>query len=230
MCVCFTRCYCKFSFFFRYADERFATRFRNRHGNAHESHMLKFNCSTNVETRKCTYGFSIKLTSANSKQQAATHLMNAIITSVMCMSCVCVCVLCNEALWIMWFSAIRLSLPTFSLCAPPSRLLQKKLMNALVFRRCWQRAYDFSETDVILSLSSHSLAFSLCVCPMCPAENFGRQKAVVHHFGTKRDEYQFRTPMGNLFTQIWQFVCKFRLHCGQRDVVTKIEIVCQIGE
>lgn len=33
----------------------------------HGSHMLKFNCSTNVETRKCTYGFSIKLTFA--KQQ-----------------------------------------------------------------------------------------------------------------------------------------------------------------
>lgn len=70
--------------FFNMQMNDFGTRFRNRQGNAHESHMLKFNCSTNVETRKCTYGFSIKLTFANSKQQTATHLMNAIITSSVC--------------------------------------------------------------------------------------------------------------------------------------------------
>lgn len=57
---------------FLYEHERYATRFCNCNGNAHGSHMLKFNCFTNVKTRKCTYGFSIKLTFANNKQQAVT--------------------------------------------------------------------------------------------------------------------------------------------------------------
>lgn len=75
-------------------------------------------------------------------------------------------------------------------------------------------AYDFGETDVILSLT---LTLFLA------RRGFRLMKAVVHHFGTDTDdEYQFKMPMGNLFTQNWQFVCKFRLHCVDRP---KIEIV-----
>lgn len=51
-------------------------------------YMLKFNCFINANTRKCTYGFSIKLTLANSKRQ--TIIMNGITTGNWYLPPVCI--------------------------------------------------------------------------------------------------------------------------------------------
>lgn len=232
MCMRFTRCHCCVVCLCVF----FAMQMNDlQHGFAIDMAMhicLNLIVPQMWKTRKCTYGFSIKLTFANSKQQAATHLMNAIITSVvMCVhakrSIVNKVIWCDTAaphtpsqflvLWQCVSLSMRLHLVRFrktNECTCMSTMLTA----CMRFRWNWCRSLSLLQT--------HSLPLS-CVCaPERISVDESGRSSFWHghkrcmHINAKRLRAICLHRSGNLFVNS---VCD----CGQ---AWKLNFVCQIGE